>query len=104
MSEPRPLSEAEEAELAAYADGQLEAAQRADVERRLAADPDLARAHERQRAGMVAIATAVEAVSAPLALRASIEAMQRGEPRRPWRRRISLRSWLPAAGIATAAA
>jgi anti-sigma factor RsiW len=102
MPEQRPLSEAEEVELTAFADGQLEPAQRADLERRLASDPELARAYERQRAGMVAIATAVESVSAPLALRASVESMQRAKPRR--RLRFSLGNWLPAAGIATAAA
>jgi hypothetical protein len=106
MPEPRPLSESEEAELAAFADGQLDAPQRADLERRLAQDAGLAHAYERQRAGMVAIVTATESVSAPLALRSRIEAMQRGEaaprPRRRWR--PSFGRWMPAAGLAAAAA
>ena len=103
MPEPRPLSETEEAQLAAFADGQLEAEERADLERRMASDADLARAYERQRAGIVTIAAAVESVSAPLALRSRVEAMQRGEaPAR--RRRFTLPSWMPAAGIAAAAA
>ena len=105
MPEPPPLSEAQEAQLAAFADGQLDAAQRADVERRLAEDPSLARAYERQRAGMVAIATAAESVSAPLALRSRVEAMQRGEvAARPRRVRFGLGRWMPAAGLAAAAA
>jgi hypothetical protein len=106
MPEPRPLSEAEEAELAAFADGQLEQPQRVAFERRLAEDADLARAYERQRAGMVAIATAAESVSAPLALRSRVEAMQRGEvaPRPRRRRRLSFGRWMPAAGLAAAAA
>jgi hypothetical protein len=105
MPEPRPLSEAEEAQLAAFADGRLEPDERADVERRLVEDIDLARAYERQRAGMVAIATAAESVSAPLALRSRIEAMQRGEaPVRRRRRRLSFGRWMPAAGLAAAAA
>src|SRR4051794_6644838 len=104
MPEPRPLSESEEADLAAFADGQLDPARRAEVERRLVEDVDLARAYERQRAGMVAIATAAESVSAPLALRSRIEGMQRGDvPVKPRRRRLSLGRWLPA-GIAAAAA
>jgi hypothetical protein len=104
MPEPRPLSESEEAELAAFADGRLDPERRADVERRLVEDVELARAYERQRAGMVAIATAAESVSAPLALRSRIEAMQRGEaPAKPRRRRLSIGRWMPA-GIAVAAA
>jgi hypothetical protein len=103
MPEPRPLSETEEAQLAALADGQLGDEERADLERRLASDADLARAYERQRAGILTIATAVDAVSAPLALRSRVEAMQRGEvPAR--RRRFGLPAWLPVAAIATATA
>ena len=108
MPEPRPLSDAEEADLAAFADGQLDAARRADVERLLTSDADLARAYERQRAGMVAIATAAESVSAPLALRSRVEAMQRGEPvpgaRESRRRRFSLGRWLPVGSAVAAAA
>lgn len=102
MPEPRPLSEIEEAQLAAFADGQLDEEERADLERRLASDADLARAYERQRAGIVTIAAAVDSVSAPLALRSRVEAMSRGEVKP--RRRFRWPSWTPAAAIATAAA
>jgi anti-sigma factor RsiW len=104
MPEPRPLSETEEAQLAAFADGQLSDEERADFERRLAADADLARAYARQRAGIVTIAAAVESVSAPLALRSRVEAMQRGESPARRRRRFGLPSWLPVAAIATVTA
>jgi len=104
MPEPRPLSETDEAQLAAFADGQLSVEERADFERRLAADPDLARAYERQRSGIVAIAAAVESVSAPLALRSRVEAMQRGEAPARRRRRFGLPPWLPVAAIATVTA
>jgi hypothetical protein len=101
MPEPRPLSETEEAQLAAFADGELGEEERAELERRLAADAGLARAYERQRAGIVTIAAAVESVSAPLALRTRVEAMQRGEapPRR--RRRFGFPAWFPVAAIGT---
>src|SRR3954454_18826191 len=99
MPEPRPLSETEEAQLAALADGQLAEEERADFERRLASDADLARAYERQRAGIVTIASAVESVSAPLALRSRVEAMHRGEA--PARRRFGLPAWFPIAVIGT---
>ena len=72
MSEPVPLSETEEAELAAFADGQLDPERRAALERRMASEPALASAYERQRAGLVAISAAAAAVSAPLALRTRV--------------------------------
>ncbi len=108
MSEPiRPLTEAEEAELAALADGRLDAARTAALEARLAEDPQLADAMARQRAGLTAIAAARESSSAPLALRTRVEEMQRKatEPRpRPRLRLPSPRRWLPVAGLAAAAA
>ena len=105
MSEPYPLSEAEEADLAALADGRLDPDRREALEARMAAEPRLAAALDRQRAGLTAITAAAASVSAPLALRARIEEMQR-EPaprRRRWRL-PPLQMLLPAAGLAAAAA
>jgi hypothetical protein len=104
MSEPRPLSEAEEADLTALADGRLEPARASEMEARVASDARLARALERQRAGLTAITAAAGSVSAPMALRARIEEMQREPaPRRRWKM-PQLRILLPAAGLAAAAA
>jgi hypothetical protein len=102
MSDPQPLSEADEADLAAFADGRLEPDRRAALEARIESDARLAHALDRQRAGLTAITAAAASVSAPMALRARVEAMQREpEPRRRWRM-PSLRLWLPAAGLAAA--
>ena len=92
------MPEADEAALAAYADGRLGPADRAALEARLEREPALAAALERQRVGLTAITTAAESVSAPLALRSRIEAMQRdgAAPRR--RRRARGWGWLPSAG------
>jgi hypothetical protein len=104
MSEPIPLSEAEEADLTALADGRLEPARRAEVEARVESDARLAHALDRQRAGLTAITAAAASVSAPVALRSRVEAMQREPaPRRRWRM-PSLRILVPAAGLAVAAA
>jgi hypothetical protein len=108
MPEPsRPLSEAEEADLAALADGRLDADRTEALEARLAEDPVLADAMARQRVGLTAIAAARDSSSAPLALRTRVEEMQRkaAEPRqRPRLRLPAMRRWLPAAGLAAAAA
>ena len=103
MTADAPLSEPDEAALAAYVDGRLDPAERGELEARLARDPVLAAALEHQRAGLAAITTAAESVSAPLALRSRIEAMQRGEA--PTRKRRERRGWgwLPSAGLAVAA-
>ena len=97
------MSEADEAALAAYADGRLGPADRAELEARLAREPALAAALDRQRAGLTAITTAAESVSAPLALRSRIEAMQRDGAAPRKRRRARGWGWLPSAALATAA-
>jgi len=102
MSENPPLREADEAALAAYVDGRLDPAEREALEARLVAEPELAAALEHQRVGLTAITTAAESVSAPLALRSRVEAMQRGE-KAPRRRRRAGWGWLPSAGLAVAA-
>jgi hypothetical protein len=104
MSENPSLPEADEAALAAYVDGRMESSERTAFEARLVAEPELAAALEHQRAGLAAITTAAESVSAPLALRSRIETMQREgtAPRRRRRRRAGW-GWLPSAGLAVAA-
>ena len=103
LTEDTPRSEPDEAALAAYVDGRLEPAERSALEERLASDPVLAAALEHQRAGFAAITMAAGSVSAPLALRSRVEAMERGEkaPRRRRERRGW--GWLPSAGLAAAA-
>jgi hypothetical protein len=107
MPEHTPLSEADEADLAALADGRLDAARREALEARLASDPVLEQAMARQRAGLTAIVSARESTSAPMALRARVEQMQQEAtaPRR--RRRLRLPAagrWLPVAGLTATAA
>ena len=99
-----------EADLTAFADGRLDPARRAEVEARLAAEPELAAALQRQRVAVAAIARAVEETSAPLALRARVERLEaessRGGRIGRLRRRAPGRrlSWLIPAVAATAAA
>jgi anti-sigma factor RsiW len=104
------LSPEDEADLVALADGRLDPARRAEVEARVAAEPALAAALERQRVAVAAIARAVEETSAPLALRGRIERLEaesrRGGllgrvRRRPAGRRLG---WLIPGAVATAAA
>ena len=103
------LSPEEEADLAALADGRLDPARRAAVEARLAAEPKLAAAFERQRAAVAAIARAVDETSAPLALRSRIERLEADSGRRGGlkrRRRVAggRPGWLIPAVAAMAAA
>lgn len=104
MTEHPPLSETDEATLTAYVDGRLEPAEQNAFEARLEHEPALAAALAQQRAGLAAITTAAESVSAPLALRSRIESLERGEtaPRRRRERRRGW-GWLPSAGLAAAA-
>jgi hypothetical protein len=108
--EARGLSPEDEADLAALADGRLDPSRRSALEARLAAEPELAAAFERQRVAVAAIARAVEGTSAPLALRARIERLEaesrrRGRPGRA-RRRVPARRlrWMIPAFAAAAAA
>jgi anti-sigma factor RsiW len=92
VADPRPrLSAADEADLAALADGRIDPARRAAVQAHIDADPVLAAAFADQRAALRALALVSEQVSAPLALRARIEELERvaAQPsRRPaWARR-----------------
>ena len=104
------LSPEEEADLAALADGRLDPARRAAVEARLAAEPELAAALERQRVAVAAIARAVEETSAPLALRARVERLKAESSRGGRIGRVRRRApgrrlgWLIPAVAATAAA
>ena len=106
MTADTPLPESDEAALAAYADGRLDPGEQAALEARLENEPVLAAALERQMAGLTAITAAAGSVSAPMALRARVEAMERGEateaPRRERRRRRGW-GWLPSAALAGAA-
>jgi hypothetical protein len=90
MSEARPdLSPEDEAALAALADGRLSMAERVALEGRMDSEPELAAALGRQRAALSVITSAVEGTSAPLALRARIEALQaQPPPPRSWRERM----------------
>jgi anti-sigma-K factor RskA len=72
----------EYAELAALADGSLSADQRAALEERVAASPELADRLAEQRRAVALARAAAEEVEAPPGLRARIEAKRR--PRRSW--------------------
>jgi anti-sigma factor RsiW len=89
------LSPADEADLVALADGNLDAVRRLEVEARVAAEPGLAGALCRQRAALALLSTA-GAVTMPPQLRARVIELER--------RRTRVRRWIPAFGAAMAAA
>jgi anti-sigma factor RsiW len=88
-----------EADLVAFADGNLDPARRAEVQARVARDPVLAAALNEQRAALAMLAAA-GAVPMPPALRARVAELEAG--RRRARRRLRL--WIPAFGAAMATA
>lgn len=97
MTGPREhLPPADEADLAALADGSFTGARRIEAEARVAADPALVAALERQRTALALIAAAT--LPAPPALRVRVADLQAARPRTPARRRI-----VPAAMLALAA-
>ena len=98
MNGPLPhLSPEDEADLAALADGALYGPRRAALQQRLAAEPELAAALERQRTALSLLAAA--SVPAPLSLRMAVEELEAAQPVVVGRRR---RLW-PAAALAVAA-
>lgn len=100
MHEPEThLPPEDEADLVALADGNLDAARRAEVEARIAAEPALAEALRGQRAALALLATA-DTVAMPPALRARVCALRAGRARA--RRRV--RPWIPLLGAAMATA
>jgi hypothetical protein len=97
MTEPHPhLGPADEADLVALCDGNLSGAHRAEVEARVAREPELAAALERQRCALSLLAQLT--TPAPLELRVRVAEL------RVQRRRLRLRRWLPVALVAAAAA
>ena len=94
------LSEREQADLAAYADGSLPHARRRELETRLEASPALREALERQRTALASV-RAVEEEPAPERLRAWLRAQDARRPA-PRRRRRPLRAALAAGGVAVA--
>jgi hypothetical protein len=89
----------DEADLAALADGSLHGPRRADLEARVAADPLLAEALERQRTALAMISAS--SVPAPISLRIRVKELEATAPaaRAAWQ----WRRLLPAAGLALAA-
>jgi anti-sigma factor RsiW len=97
MTESHPhLASADEADLVALADGNLAGDHRAEVEARVAREPELAAALERQRCALSLLAGLT--TPAPLELRVRVAEL------RHRRRRLRLRRWLPAGFVAAAAA
>jgi hypothetical protein len=90
------LTAADAADLVALADGNLAGAHRAEVEARVAREPELADALQEQRCALSLLACLT--TPAPLELRVRVAEL------RCRRRRLRLRRWLPVAFAATAAA
>jgi anti-sigma factor RsiW len=96
MNESHPhLGPADEADLVALCDGNLSGAHRAEVEARVAREPELAAALERQRCALSLLAQLT--TPAPLELRVRVAEL------RVQRRRLRLRRWLPGGFVAAAA-
>ena len=85
-----------EADLVAFADGNLPPAPRAELEALVAREPAMAAALQRQRAAL-ALISGLD-TPAPLELRLRVEELKAR------RRRLHRRRWLPAAFLATASA
>ena len=96
MTESHPhLAAADEADLVALADGNLSAAHRAEIEARVAREPEMAAALERQRCALSLLAELM--TPAPLELRVRVAEL------RTQRQRLRLRRRLPVAFVAAAA-
>ncbi len=93
------LTPSDEADLAALADGRLAPDRRAALEARLATDPDLALALERQRTAVRAVTGAAGETFAPHDLRLRVDDL--GSARRTPSRRLR---WLPLGALAAVAA
>lgn len=85
MTEPLELHPADEADLVALADDCLRPCRRAELEARVAADPVLAAALERQRRALALLATGCTPCP-PAAVRASVDALAAGARRLWWAR------------------
>src|SRR5687768_13585344 len=79
------LSERDERDLVALADGSLQGTRRQEVEARVASSPELGAALTRQRAGLTAL-RALDQLAAPAGLRARVNA-ERSTPSPAVRRR-----------------
>ncbi len=98
---PYEPSPEDEADLVALADGRLDPDRVAALDARLASEPDLAAALQRQSVGLSAIQGAVADIGAPLRLRAHVEREEAAaRSPRPRRRRFALPMSLPRLGFA----
>ena len=102
--EPPPISEADEAALAALADGKLDPEREEALFARFTTEPALLEAYERQQRGLAAITAAAADVSAPLALRTRVAELERPAPRERRRLPRFRLALIPAAGLAAAVA
>jgi hypothetical protein len=93
---PVDLTAGDEADLVALADGNLSGTRRAEVEARVAREPELAAALQEQRCALSLLACLT--TPAPIELRVRVAELR---CRRRW---LRLRRWLPLAFAATAAA